>query len=113
MQRGFVSSSPDIKRFLREIRHQLCGISLVGSFHPLGKNQFGDEKEQSADRRVVARSQDRSPKVTDLEYAECQGKKAMEGVKGRLDEWFGEPDLLRRRALRGLFLATKNNILNI
>uniref|UniRef100_M1DE02 Uncharacterized protein n=1 Tax=Solanum tuberosum TaxID=4113 RepID=M1DE02_SOLTU len=34
--------------------------------------------------------QDRSPKVTDLEDAECQVKRAMEETKRRLTEWFGE-----------------------
>ncbi|WMV13530.1 hypothetical protein MTR67_006915 [Solanum verrucosum] len=37
-----------------------------------GKNQVGKRKEQSADRQVVPRCNDRLPKVTDPEVAECQ-----------------------------------------
>uniref|UniRef100_M1DS17 Uncharacterized protein n=1 Tax=Solanum tuberosum TaxID=4113 RepID=M1DS17_SOLTU len=36
-----------------------------------------------------------SPKVTELEDAEGQSKKAMELTKGRIVELIGEPDLLR------------------
>ncbi|KAG5632586.1 hypothetical protein H5410_004303, partial [Solanum commersonii] len=36
---------------------------------------------QSADRQVVPRSQDRSPKVKDLENAKCEGEKEMKEVK--------------------------------
>ncbi|WMV50862.1 hypothetical protein MTR67_044247, partial [Solanum verrucosum] len=35
-QQGSISSTPEIERFLRGIRHQVCGILLVGSFRPLG-----------------------------------------------------------------------------
>uniref|UniRef100_M1DN56 Uncharacterized protein n=1 Tax=Solanum tuberosum TaxID=4113 RepID=M1DN56_SOLTU len=85
----------------------------IGGYGDLGMNQVGDEKEQLADRRVISRSQDRSPKVTKLEDVECQSEKAMEETKGRLTEWFGEPDLLRRMGFRSTFLATINRILNI
>ena len=46
-----------------------------------GNNQIGEEKKQLADHLVILRSQDRSPKVTDLEDAEYQGKRAMEETK--------------------------------
>ena len=36
LQQGSSSSSPKIQVFLREFHHQVCGISLVDSFHPLG-----------------------------------------------------------------------------
>ena len=36
IQQDFISSNPKNKRFLHEICHHVCGISLVGSFHPLG-----------------------------------------------------------------------------
>ncbi|WMV30404.1 hypothetical protein MTR67_023789, partial [Solanum verrucosum] len=78
-----------------------------------GKNQVSEETEQSADLRVISRSQDRSPKVTDLEDAEYEGKRAMEDTKGRLTEWFGKPNLLRRLTIHNTFLATINTFLNI
>ena len=80
---------------------------------PEGRNLVGDRKEQSVDHRVVPRCSERSPKVTDLEDVECQGERAMKETKGRLAEWFGEPDLLRRVTLRSTFLATINTFLNI
>ncbi|WMV41639.1 hypothetical protein MTR67_035024 [Solanum verrucosum] len=80
---------------------------------PKGKNQIGERKEQSVDRRVVPRCSVGSHKVTYLEDDECQGRKAMEMTKGRLAEWFGEPDLLHRVTLRNTFLATINTFLNI
>ncbi|KAG5571119.1 hypothetical protein H5410_060885 [Solanum commersonii] len=48
-----------------------------------GENQVGEKKEQSACRRVVPRCSVASPKVTELEDAEGQSKKAMELQKGR------------------------------
>uniref|UniRef100_M1DQJ8 Uncharacterized protein n=1 Tax=Solanum tuberosum TaxID=4113 RepID=M1DQJ8_SOLTU len=95
----------------RRMAYQTVEISSVLS--PEGKNQVGNEKEQSTDRRVIPRSQDRSPKVLDLEDAECQGKKAMEETKGRLAEWCDEPDLLRRMSFSSFFSATINTFLNI
>ncbi|WMV49698.1 hypothetical protein MTR67_043083 [Solanum verrucosum] len=71
-----------------------------------GRNQVGDEKEQSANQRAVPRCKARSPKVTELEDVECQSKMEMEEINGRFTEWFGEPDLVRQLALRGLFLVT-------
>ncbi|WMV25008.1 hypothetical protein MTR67_018393, partial [Solanum verrucosum] len=59
---------------------------------PEGRNQVDDEKEQSVNCRVVSWSKDRSPKVTELDDAECLGEKAMEEVKGWLIDWFGVPD---------------------
>ncbi|KAG5615714.1 hypothetical protein H5410_015538 [Solanum commersonii] len=76
---------------------------------PKGKNEVGERKEQSADRRVVLRSRVGLPKVTNLEDAEDQGRKAMKLTKG----WIAEPDLLCRMALRIIFLATINTFLNI
>uniref|UniRef100_M1DFC0 Uncharacterized protein n=1 Tax=Solanum tuberosum TaxID=4113 RepID=M1DFC0_SOLTU len=73
-----------------------------------GRNQVVDKKGQSANRRTVPRCKERSPKVTDLEDAECQGKKAIEKSIGRFTEWFDEPDLLGLVAIRGLFLVTIN-----
>uniref|UniRef100_M1DJA5 CCHC-type domain-containing protein n=1 Tax=Solanum tuberosum TaxID=4113 RepID=M1DJA5_SOLTU len=52
--------------------------------------------EQSMDRRVVPRCSVRSPKVTDLEDVEGQGRKTMKWAKGWITELIGEPDLLRR-----------------
>ncbi|KAK4729669.1 hypothetical protein R3W88_022657 [Solanum pinnatisectum] len=54
------------------------------------KNQVGNEKKQSADRRVILRSQDRSPKVTNIEDVKYQGKRAMEEIKGEFNQllWF-------------------------
>uniref|UniRef100_M1DDD3 Uncharacterized protein n=1 Tax=Solanum tuberosum TaxID=4113 RepID=M1DDD3_SOLTU len=51
-----------------------------------GKNQLGERKEQSADRRVVPRCSVQSHKVTDLEDAEGQDREAMEMTKGRIVE---------------------------
>uniref|UniRef100_M1DIX5 Integrase core domain containing protein n=1 Tax=Solanum tuberosum TaxID=4113 RepID=M1DIX5_SOLTU len=62
------------------------------------KNQVGERKEQSAVRRVVLRCSVGSPKVTDLEDAEGQSRRAMEMTKGRITEWFGELGLLHRVA---------------
>ena len=76
---------------------------------PEGENQVGDRKEQSTDHRVVSRCSVRSPKVTDLEDAEGQSKKAMKWVKWRI----GALDLLHRMALRNIFLATINTFSNI
>ena len=78
-----------------------------------GRNQAGDGKEQSANHRVVLRCSVGSPKVTDLEDVECQGRRAMEMTKGWITEWFGESDLLHRVTLRSTFLATINTFLNI
>ena len=80
---------------------------------PEGKNQVGKRKEQSADRQVVSRCSVGSPKVTDLKDVEDQGRKAKEMTKGRIAEWFGEPDLLRRMALRSIFLMAINTFSNI
>uniref|UniRef100_M1DQM7 Uncharacterized protein n=1 Tax=Solanum tuberosum TaxID=4113 RepID=M1DQM7_SOLTU len=78
-----------------------------------GKNQVGERKEQSAYHRVVLRCRVGSPKVTNLEDAEGQGRSAIVMTKGRIAEWFGEPDLLRRVTLRSTFLVTINTFLNI
>uniref|UniRef100_M1DTK8 Uncharacterized protein n=1 Tax=Solanum tuberosum TaxID=4113 RepID=M1DTK8_SOLTU len=48
----------------RRVAHQTAESSSVQS--PEGKNQVGDERKQSADRRVVLRCSARSPKVTYL-----------------------------------------------
>uniref|UniRef100_M1D9T3 Uncharacterized protein n=1 Tax=Solanum tuberosum TaxID=4113 RepID=M1D9T3_SOLTU len=80
---------------------------------PLSKEPSWREK------RAVGRSSSGSTmqfwiaKVTDLEDAECQGRRTMEMTKGRLAEWFSEPDLLHRVTLRSTFLATINTFLNI
>ena len=62
---------------------------------PEGKDQVGDEKEQSACRRVFPRCSVGSPKVTELDDAEGQSNKAMELTKGRITESIGKLDLLR------------------
>uniref|UniRef100_M1DG25 Uncharacterized protein n=1 Tax=Solanum tuberosum TaxID=4113 RepID=M1DG25_SOLTU len=79
---------------------------------PEGENQVGERKEQSASSRTVPRCSAISPKVTELEVAEGQSKKAMELTKGRIAEWISDPDLLRRIVLRNTFLATINTFLN-
>uniref|UniRef100_M1DT91 Uncharacterized protein n=1 Tax=Solanum tuberosum TaxID=4113 RepID=M1DT91_SOLTU len=56
---------------------------------PEGENQVGERKKQSADHRVVLQCSVRSPKVTDLEDAEGQGKKTMELTKGQITELIG------------------------
>ncbi|WMV25142.1 hypothetical protein MTR67_018527 [Solanum verrucosum] len=61
---------------------------------PERENQFGERKEQSASRRVVLRCSVGSPKVTELEKAEGQRKKAMELTKGWIAELIGDPNLL-------------------
>uniref|UniRef100_M1AKL1 Uncharacterized protein n=1 Tax=Solanum tuberosum TaxID=4113 RepID=M1AKL1_SOLTU len=45
-----------------------------------------------------------SPKVTELEDAEGQSKTATNMTKGRIAEWIGDPDLLRRLVLRSDFV---------
>ncbi|WMV37310.1 hypothetical protein MTR67_030695, partial [Solanum verrucosum] len=77
------------------------------------KNQVSERKEQSADRQVVPRCSVGSPKGTDHENVEGQGRKAMELTKGWIAEWIGEPDILRRVTLHSIFLATINTFLNI
>uniref|UniRef100_M1DEC7 Polyprotein protein n=1 Tax=Solanum tuberosum TaxID=4113 RepID=M1DEC7_SOLTU len=77
------------------------------------KNQVGERKKKSAIRQGIPRCRVRSPKVIDLEDVEGQEKKAMELTKGQIAELIGEPDLLRRVALRNIFLATINTFLNI
>ncbi|WMV24592.1 hypothetical protein MTR67_017977 [Solanum verrucosum] len=79
---------------------------------PEGENQVGDRMEQSTSCRTVPRCSVRSPKVTEREDAEGQSKKVMELTKGRIAEWIGDPDLLRRMVLRSIFLATINTFLN-
>ncbi|KAH0723849.1 hypothetical protein KY290_006567 [Solanum tuberosum] len=78
-----------------------------------GENQVGERKEQSADRRVVPRCSVGSSKVTDIEDAEGQDRKAMKLAKRHITEWIGEPDLLHRMTLHNIFLATINTFLNI
>lgn len=68
-----------------------------------GENQVGDKKEQSLSHRMVSQCSGISPKVTELEVAEGQSKKAMKLTKGRIAEWIGDPDLLRRMVLRSTF----------
>ncbi|WMV08767.1 hypothetical protein MTR67_002152 [Solanum verrucosum] len=80
---------------------------------PEGRNPIGKRKEQSADRRVVLRCNVGLPKVTNLEDAECQGRRSIEVIKGWIAKLFGKPDLLRRVTLRNTFLATINTFLNI
>uniref|UniRef100_M1DDP2 Uncharacterized protein n=1 Tax=Solanum tuberosum TaxID=4113 RepID=M1DDP2_SOLTU len=77
-----------------------------------GENQVSNEMEQSACHRTVPRCSVRLPKVTELEDAEGQSKRAMELTKGRIAEWIGDPDLLRRLVLPNIFLATINTYLN-
>uniref|UniRef100_M1DS08 Uncharacterized protein n=1 Tax=Solanum tuberosum TaxID=4113 RepID=M1DS08_SOLTU len=79
---------------------------------PEGENQVGERKEKSAIRRTVLRCSVGSPKVTELEDAEGQSKKAMNLTKGRIAELIGDLDLLRRMVLRSIFLATINTFLN-
>uniref|UniRef100_M1DFG6 Uncharacterized protein n=1 Tax=Solanum tuberosum TaxID=4113 RepID=M1DFG6_SOLTU len=57
---------------------------------PKGRNQVGDEKEQSAKRRAVLRCKERSPKVTELKVVKCQSKKMKEEINGWIAEWFEE-----------------------
>uniref|UniRef100_M1DL74 Integrase core domain containing protein n=1 Tax=Solanum tuberosum TaxID=4113 RepID=M1DL74_SOLTU len=71
---------------------------------PEGENQVSYSKEKSACRKMVPRCSVRSPKVTEREDAEDQSKKAMELTKRWIAEWIGDPDLLRRLALRSIFL---------
>lgn len=49
-----------------------------------GENQVGDKKEQSLSHRMVPQCSGISPKVTELEVAEGQSKKAMKLTKGRI-----------------------------
>uniref|UniRef100_M1DTG2 Uncharacterized protein n=1 Tax=Solanum tuberosum TaxID=4113 RepID=M1DTG2_SOLTU len=77
---------------------------------PEGENQVGERKDQSASHRTILRCSVRLPKVTKLEDAEDQGKKAMELTKGQVTELIGDPDLLR---FRSIFLATINTFSNI
>ncbi|WMV41175.1 hypothetical protein MTR67_034560 [Solanum verrucosum] len=83
--------TPNCKKEQRKLKE---GTKITCVPSPEGKNQVGQRKEQSANRRVVPRCSARPPKVTDLEDAEGQGKKAMELTKGRIAELIGEPDLL-------------------
>ena len=76
---------------------------------PEGENQVGERNEQSVDRRVVPRCSVGSPKVTELEEAEGQGKKARTLNKG----WIAEPNLLRLMVFHNIYLATINTFLNI
>uniref|UniRef100_M1DN65 Uncharacterized protein n=1 Tax=Solanum tuberosum TaxID=4113 RepID=M1DN65_SOLTU len=71
----------------------------------LGEYQVGDKKEQSARCRTVPRCIAITPKVTELEDAEGQSKKAMELTIGRIAKWIGDPDLLRRMVLRITFFG--------
>ncbi len=80
---------------------------------PEGENQVGERKVQLVCRRVVPRCSVGSPKVTELEDAEGQSKKAMELTKGWIAELIGDPDLLRRMVLHNIFLATINTFSNI
>ncbi|WMV40681.1 hypothetical protein MTR67_034066 [Solanum verrucosum] len=57
-----------------------------------GENLVDERKEQSASRRTISRCSAISPKVTELENAEGQSKKAMELTKGRIAKWIGDPD---------------------
>uniref|UniRef100_M1DVP7 Uncharacterized protein n=1 Tax=Solanum tuberosum TaxID=4113 RepID=M1DVP7_SOLTU len=98
---GYVQYAPPYSRYAMVPRN------------PEGKKQVGERKEQSTDHRAVPRCSVGSTKVTDLEDAEGEGRKVMELTKGRIGEWIGEPDLLRRVALRSTFLATINIFLNI
>ncbi|WMV50336.1 hypothetical protein MTR67_043721 [Solanum verrucosum] len=79
---------------------------------PEGENQVGHRNEQSTSGQMVPRCSTISPKVTELEDAEGKSKKAMELIKGRIAEWIGDPDLLRRMVLRSTFFATINTYLN-
>uniref|UniRef100_M1DU77 Uncharacterized protein n=1 Tax=Solanum tuberosum TaxID=4113 RepID=M1DU77_SOLTU len=76
------------------------------------KHQVGENKQQSANRRMVMRCSIGSPKVTNLVDGEVQRIKAMELTKGKIAEWIGEPDLLGRVTLRNKCLATINTFLN-
>ncbi|KAG5629741.1 hypothetical protein H5410_001458 [Solanum commersonii] len=62
---------------------------------PEGKNQVGDGKEQLADRQVIPRSQNRLPKVTNLEDVVYQGQRAITKPKWRVTDRPGD------RALKG------------
>uniref|UniRef100_M1DLM0 Uncharacterized protein n=1 Tax=Solanum tuberosum TaxID=4113 RepID=M1DLM0_SOLTU len=74
------------------------------------KNQVCERNEQLADLRVVLRCSVGSPEVTDLEVADDQCRRAMEWTKWSIAEWIGDPDLLRRVALRNTFLVTINTL---
>jgi len=75
---------------------------------PEGENQVGDRKEQSVRRRTVPRCIAIPPKVTELEDAKGQSKKAIELSKGRIAEWISDPDLLRRMVHCSTLWATIN-----
>uniref|UniRef100_M1DU00 Uncharacterized protein n=1 Tax=Solanum tuberosum TaxID=4113 RepID=M1DU00_SOLTU len=51
---------------------------------PGGKDQVGDEKEQSAHRRTVPRSSTIFPNDSKCEYVEGKSRKAMNQTKGRI-----------------------------
>uniref|UniRef100_M1A3C6 Polyprotein protein n=1 Tax=Solanum tuberosum TaxID=4113 RepID=M1A3C6_SOLTU len=59
---------------------------------------------------MVPRCSAISPKVTEPEDAEGQSKKAMKLTKGRIAEWIGDPNLLRRMVLRSTFMITINTL---
>ncbi|WMV41930.1 hypothetical protein MTR67_035315 [Solanum verrucosum] len=68
--------------------------------NPERENQVGNRKKQSASHRTVLRCSAISPKVTELEDAKGKSKTAMKMTKGRIVDWVGNPDLLRRLDLR-------------
>ncbi|WP_205532554.1 hypothetical protein, partial [Pectobacterium brasiliense] len=64
----------------------------------------GDRREQSVSHRTGPRCSTSSPKVTELEFAEGQCRKAIQITKGRIADWIGDPDLLHRVILRSTLL---------
>ena len=75
-----------------------------------GKNQVNNIREHS-DHRFIFPSQDRSPKFTGLHDVEYQGEREMEETKGRLVEWFNEPDFFLLKVLLLLIFRTYKYVL--
>uniref|UniRef100_M1DQ19 Uncharacterized protein n=1 Tax=Solanum tuberosum TaxID=4113 RepID=M1DQ19_SOLTU len=57
-----------------------------------GKDQVGDEREQSARRRTVLRSSTISPNDSKREYAEGKSRKTMNQTTWWIAECIGDPD---------------------
>ncbi|WMV08124.1 hypothetical protein MTR67_001509 [Solanum verrucosum] len=66
------------------------GLGCCSMPSPKGKNQVGERKKRSVDRRVVPQCSVESPKVIDLENAKGQVRNEMEITKRRIAEWLGK-----------------------
>uniref|UniRef100_M1DHV1 Uncharacterized protein n=1 Tax=Solanum tuberosum TaxID=4113 RepID=M1DHV1_SOLTU len=92
---------------LKERRNE--GLVIAKSLWRVAEWPPSRLKFQCACRRVVLRCSIGSPKVTELEDAEGQRKKAIDLTKGQI----AKPDLLRQMVLCSIFLATINTFSNI